>query len=291
MVVAFQPAKTQNNNSEYADLVVDSFFCNYPGCKFTSFYGGIGESSPMMCMNPGKILGNNTKYFVSLPKGSYITIKFTDNYVIDYPNQDDIFISEIGCSNDHAEVYVSPDNKHFFKLGIIDDCRTNSLDLASINYKDTVRFVKVVGLDYNGSSPGYDVVNIKGLPNSNVDLHPQKASPSIKRNKVSKINFDFNSSQLEAKYFPTLDRMIDILKKNPSVKIQVTGYTDSIGNDDYNIKLSTARAKSVADYIQEKGIASKRVIYEGKGAQNPVRANYTEEGRLENRRVELSLIK
>ncbi len=69
------------------------------------------------------------------------------------------------------------------------------------------------------------------------------------------------------------------------------GYTDSIGNDDYNLDLSQRRVKSVINYLVSKGIDSSRMIGKGMGEANPVADNSTKEGRAQNRRIEFKVIK
>lgn len=159
---------SQTPESEYADKVVTTHYSN-ANPYFSSLYGGEGYNFPIT-IDPRMIEGSNNSYFVSLPTGSWIILEFTDNMIIDYPGQNDIFVTENGCNNEKADVYVSTDGKKFTKLGTVDDCYVSSLDLATIGYKEAVKFVKVVGLDINGGSPGFDLVNVKGLPKSSVDV-------------------------------------------------------------------------------------------------------------------------
>lgn len=168
---------SQVTNSEYADKVVGQYYSNaYP--YYTDFYGGEGFNFPIP-VNVHSIEGYNNTWFVSLPTGSYIIMEFTNNKIVDHPNQNDIFITENGCNNELAEVFVSTDGKKFTRLGVVDDCNLNSLDLATIGYKDPVKFVKVVGMDLNGGSPGFDLVNIKGLPGSSVEINPDPVADSL----------------------------------------------------------------------------------------------------------------
>ena len=72
--------------------------------------------------------------------------------------------------------------------------------------------------------------------------------------------------------------------------IYVDGYCDAIGSGEYNLKLSQRRAEAVANYLEEKGIPASRLIPRGFGKTNFVASNDTDEGRTQNRRVELSPI-
>ena len=69
--------------------------------------------------------------------------------------------------------------------------------------------------------------------------------------------------------------------------LEVDGYTDSIGSDAYNEKLSLRRANAVKEYLQQHGVAASRMTVKGFGKSNPVASNATPEGRAQNRRVEL----
>jgi peptidoglycan-binding protein ArfA len=69
--------------------------------------------------------------------------------------------------------------------------------------------------------------------------------------------------------------------------MQIEGYTDNVGKDDANVKLSTDRAKAVRDFFESQGISSNRLTYVGKGPAEPVAPNDTPEGRAKNRRVEI----
>ncbi|GAB4376929.1 MAG: hypothetical protein Kow00121_25020 [Elainellaceae cyanobacterium] len=104
--------------------------------------------------------------YVSLPTGSYVTVGFVNGFIIDGPGND-LFIRETGRAGDRADVFVSgaanPTEADFVYLGRATDNVTTSFDLATIGFTQTVRAVKIVGLDNRGTSPGFDVVNIQGL--------------------------------------------------------------------------------------------------------------------------------
>lgn len=104
------------------------------------------------------------------------------------------------------------------------------------------------------------------------------------------VNFESGKAGLLAGAMPELDGLLDFLKTNPSVKVEIGGHTDNVGNDEANRVLSEKRAKAVANYLISRGIASNRVIAKGFGENKPVASNETEEGRLKNRRVECKII-
>jgi len=101
------------------------------------------------------------------------------------------------------------------------------------------------------------------------------------------VKFDFNSSQLDPSGRSILDRIAAALNQYPDVNIEVAGYTDSVGNDAYNLRLSQQRAEAVRDFLIGKGVAASRLSAKGYGEADPIASNDTEEGRERNRRVVL----
>jgi outer membrane protein OmpA-like peptidoglycan-associated protein len=103
------------------------------------------------------------------------------------------------------------------------------------------------------------------------------------------VNFDFNKSTIRRDAAATLDEAAVILRDQPNVEIFVDGYTDDVGSDAYNQRLSDRRAQAVVVYLSEAGVNTSRLRARGFGKTHPVASNATEEGRAENRRVELNL--
>lgn len=99
------------------------------------------------------------------------------------------------------------------------------------------------------------------------------------------IQFDFNSSVLKTESYPTLDKLSSGLRENGG-KVMVKGYASSEGTAAYNLKLSKDRANSVKTYLVNSGVSSTQVATKGYGEANPIASNDTEEGRIQNRRVE-----
>jgi len=100
-----------------------------------------------------------------------------------------------------------------------------------------------------------------------------------------KIGFDFNSSVLKTESYPTLDKLSSVLRENGG-KVTVNGYASSEGTAAYNLKLSKDRANSVKTYLVNSGVSASQVATKGFGEANPIASNDTEEGRIQNRRVE-----
>ncbi len=108
---------------------------------------------------------------------------------------------------------------------------------------------------------------------------------------LNNVFFDFNKATLRKESFPELNRLANFLKKNPNIKIEISGHTDNIGSDEYNQKLSEQRAKAVKNYLVSKGCDPQQMIVVGYGSSKPIASNKTEQGRQKNRRVEFRIIK
>ncbi|HBG19333.1 MAG TPA: hypothetical protein DDY32_08680 [Desulfobulbaceae bacterium] len=102
--------------------------------------------------------------------------------------------------------------------------------------------------------------------------------------------FDFDKSVVKVQYYPYLDELVDVLKKNPGLKVEIQGHTDSTGTNIYNQGLSKRRAMAVFSYITKKGIAASHLSTVGFGEEKPAYSNDTSEGQAKNRRVELNPI-
>lgn len=103
------------------------------------------------------------------------------------------------------------------------------------------------------------------------------------------IFFDFDKATLRPESTNELERLTKLLNDVPSMKIEISGHTDSKGADEYNKKLSNSRAKSVVDYLVSKGISAGRLTFVGYGEEQPIATNDTDEGRQMNRRTEFKI--
>ncbi len=102
--------------------------------------------------------------------------------------------------------------------------------------------------------------------------------------------FAVNSYELDSKSFAELEKLVEYLKKNPTLKLEISGHTDNTGNAQTNKLLSENRAKSVVSYLINKGISPQRLQYKGYGDTKPIADNTTDEGKSQNRRTECKLI-
>ncbi|MDX2303851.1 MAG: OmpA family protein [Microscillaceae bacterium] len=108
--------------------------------------------------------------------------------------------------------------------------------------------------------------------------------------RLNNLFFDYAQSELRPTSYADLMRLVDLLEKNPTMRIEIQGHTDNIGDDQKNLLLSESRAKSCVDYLISKGIEVSRMHYQGFGETQPLAGNNTEEDRRKNRRVEFKII-
>jgi hypothetical protein len=149
----------------FADTVLD-YFDSGTG-PFAGPYGGTFPGSFPVAVSTSVVLGPDGAVadFLSLPTGSFVTVGFTDETVIDGVGND-IFIGEVGAAGERANVFVSTDFLNFVFLGVALDSASTAFDLASIGFASPVRAIKIVGLDNFGGSPGFDVAFVQVLPGS-----------------------------------------------------------------------------------------------------------------------------
>lgn len=114
----------------------------------------------------------------------------------------------------------------------------------------------------------------------------------IKKNAVTVLNnifFEFNKYEINPKSFTELDEVVKFLKDNPTIKVEISGHTDNVGNESYNQQLSLKRAQSVVEFLSSKGIAPTRLAQVGYGSKKPIKPNDSEENRQVNRRIEFKI--
>jgi outer membrane protein OmpA-like peptidoglycan-associated protein len=104
------------------------------------------------------------------------------------------------------------------------------------------------------------------------------------------VTFAFNSSDLNSQFYPVLDKVAGTLGEYDKTVIEVAGHTDSVGSAAYNLQLSEKRANSVAAYLASRGVDRTRMVTIGAGKDHPIASNDTEEGRAQNRRVEITIV-
>lgn len=104
------------------------------------------------------------------------------------------------------------------------------------------------------------------------------------------ITFEFSKSDLDPESYDYLNRLAEVLKRTRS-KVRITGHTDNVGSDEYNLNLSKERALSVYNYLVQQGVTRANLSYDYLGESAPIATNQTEAGRRLNRRVEFEILK
>jgi len=107
---------------------------------------------------------------------------------------------------------------------------------------------------------------------------------------LNNIFFDTNSFELKTESLSELDKLVEFMSLNTTVKIEISGHTDNVGNDKANQVLSENRAKSVYQYLISNKVDASRLVYKGYGETQPIAPNTTDEGRQKNRRTEFKII-
>jgi OOP family OmpA-OmpF porin len=102
------------------------------------------------------------------------------------------------------------------------------------------------------------------------------------------IQFEFNSGVLKTSSYPDLDKAAEQMKTDPTAKFTLKGYASAEGTDAHNMELSVDRANAVKAYLVNSGVSGDNITAKGYGESNPIADNKTEDGRVLNRRVEIS---
>lgn len=142
-------------------------------------------------------------------------------------------------------------------------------------------------LNYNDSIEVYEPFSKEEVFTKDIALVPIEIGVTVRLNKIY---FDFNKADLREESFAELDRLVELMNLNPSVKIEIAGHTDDKGSDEYNQTLSQGRAESVMNYLLEQGIGGDRVVAKGYGESAPEVPNDSDENRQINRRVEFTVL-
>lgn len=117
----------------------------------------------------------------------------------------------------------------------------------------------------------------------------ERRGDDIVLNMPSSVTFGFDSSELTMPARNALNDVANILTQYTDTRVNIAGHTDSTGSVSYNQQLSERRAESVGNYLAQSGVARNRLYMTGHGPSQPVATNATEEGRAQNRRVEITL--
>lgn len=133
------------------------------------------------------------------------------------------------------------------------------------------------------------VLDVSRGGSQNVDIKLQKLELEA-RLSLKDILFETNSAALNEISYIELNRVIQMMRENPTLKIEIAAHTDDVGSDQYNQNLAQQRAQSVVDYLLENNLQEERFVARGYGESQPKVSNDTEENRAINRRVEIIIL-
>lgn len=212
-----------------------------------------------------------------------------------------------------VDIYLTPIAKKLMLAGTVYDSKTNQPINAKVtavlkNDKAIVFNIPATGGKYEQEIAALGTYRLKasadGYLNANdsSEVADEETTPIIKdlylqpieiglTVRLKNIYFDFDKTTLKSQSFVEINKVVDFLKNNPTVEIEVHGHTDNKGSDDYNLNLSQGRSQSVVDYIVSQGIDAFRLAAHGYGESKPIDTNDTEDGRANNRRVEVTVVK
>lgn len=257
-------------------------------------------------VNLGKPLNSegNDNYFTISASGEYAYFASTreggeglyDLYMIEIPEelrpQPTVVVSGI--------VTDSKENKPLSAWVLIEDLNSGELIATNKSNSNTGEYLVVLpaGRNYavTANSKGYFFYsqNFKVTKESSyqelkkdIVLKPIEKGTKVVLNNVF---FETGKSDLSNESRVELNKAVELMETNPSMVIEVGGHTDNVGDDDFNMKLSHERAKSVRQYLVNAGIDSGRIQAKGYGETTPVADNDTEEGRAANRRTEFIIL-
>jgi len=195
------------------------------------------------------------------------------------PEDKDGYLDDDGCPE--------PDNDLDTVLDATDKCPNEAEDPDSFededgcpdpdNDKDTVLDIQ----DQCPNEPGSTTQQPLGCP-TNTLVVVTDCEVKI----TQQIHFEYNKDKIRPESFPVLDAVVDVLNKNPDIKLEVQGHTDNKGGAAYNKNLSNRRAASVKTYLVTHGITPARLTSLGYGFDRPIVDNSTEQNRALNRRVQ-----
>lgn len=136
-------------------------------------------------------------------------------------------------------------------------------------------------------------IDTRGLEETESITHDLKLVP-IEVGEIIRLNnifFETDKAELKEESNLELEKLLNILTVHSKMEIEISGHTDNVGSDDYNLNLSQQRTETVVSWLTERGIDANRLVAKGYGEASPVASNETEKGRQLNRRVEFKILK
>ena len=255
--------------------------------------------------------GANGKFETRIPETDQFVVNASaDNFL---PKEQTFTVPKLGGDTTlTVEILLAPIAKKLIITGTVFDKKTESpinakVDVVLKSRKTSSKVeapngkyekeISVLGwYILNASAEGYlngsDSVKVNSEEDTPVikDIYLQKIEVGLTV-RLKNIYFDYNKTTLKKESFIELNKVVDFLKQNAHVEIEIAGHTDSDGTDESNNTLSQGRSQAVVDYIISQGIDRSRLTAHGYGESKPIDTNDTEAGRANNRRVEFTVLK
>lgn len=146
----------------------------------------------------------------------------------------------------------------------------------------------VTVIDDNGCSAELSFEIEKSKILAELDIEKVREGQTLR---INQLYFDADSSVITSDSYEVINEIHTFLTEHPNIIVEIGGHTNNIPPHEYCDRLSTARAKSIADYLYNKGIDNDRVAFKGYGKRNPISSNATAAGRAKNQRVEIKILK
>jgi OmpA-OmpF porin, OOP family len=173
-------------------------------------------------------------------------------------------------------------------VSVVSSDSVNGKYLMVLTYgSDYGLFVSSPGYLYKSFNFNYEQANLMEPIKANIELQKAKSGASMV---LSNIFFDYNKFELKPESMVELEKVVRFLTENPKLKIEVSGHTDNVGNEESNLILSQKRAASVSNYLIQKTISVNRIKTIGFGSKRPILDNATEDNRKANRRIEFRIL-
>lgn len=289
------------------------YVISFSDTKITPLFANIENTKPLTCKNTvgatleSRVMGGKPPYKYNWNDGLSRSKKLVNKPVGEYT----LVVTD--AASNTFEVTYKLESKYPMNLEI------NTLKKAySIETKDGEAQVLVTGgeMPYTYAwSNGESDALAKTLPAGQLSvtvtdknkctarqvfvLGKDKHLPQLEVNNISigktlqinDLNFIADSTFIQPTSYAVLDEIYDFMKTNTNVHIEIGGHTNNIPSKAYCYKLSSARAKNVAEYLTDKGILKERIVYKGYGKDNPIADNNTASGRAKNQRVEIKILK
>jgi outer membrane protein OmpA-like peptidoglycan-associated protein len=243
------------------ELIADSVFADSE--VIASFLSDMGSESIIIDSSMVKMVGNKRKHQEEKEEFEMLSKAIISIYMIDSITQEEIFIYS-DSTNEQGEYLHELEPLKNYKIVIKKD------EFFNQNLYVTTKM-----------SDWRDTIVLQNIALKPVPRKPLKMT----------VYYDVNSEKLKDESKQKIDTtLLNILKESPELIVEISSYTDSIGPDLYNKKLSQKRAEIVVKYLIEKGIDKNRLIAVGYGETNPIADNITEAGRALNRRTEFKVV-